>query len=105
MIIQYILYDGDVPRVESDEYAEIANVGTAPIDLGGWRLNAGDPGQDFWFPSFALEPGQVCRVYTNEHHPEHCGFSFGSGKALWNNKGACGFLYDTSGAEVSRYCY
>lgn len=105
MIIQFIFFDGVVPRVESDEYAEIANVGTAPVDLGGWRLNAGNPDQDFWFPSFVLQPGQVCRVYTNEHHPEHCGFSFGSGKALWNNKGDCGYLYDASGTEISRYCY
>ena len=46
-----------------------------------------------------------CRVYTNEHHPESCGFSFGSGSAIWNNKGDYGHLYDASGAEVSTYCY
>ncbi len=105
VIIKHILFDGAVPRVESDEYAEISNTGSAPINIGGWRLNAGAPGQDFVFPSFDLQPGQSCRVYTNENHPDHCGFSFGSGKAIWNNKGDCGYLYDASGAEVSRYCY
>jgi endonuclease YncB( thermonuclease family) len=103
--ITYIFYDGVVKRVESDEYAVIKNVGGSPINLGGWRLNAGDEGQDFIFPNFELQPGQACRVYTNEHHPETCGFSFGIGHAIWNNKGNCGYLYDSTGAEVSSYCY
>lgn len=75
------------------------------MDLAGWRLNADDAGQDFWFPSFALQSGQSCRVYTNEGHPESCGFSFGNGQALWANDGECGHLFDPSGAEVSTYCY
>jgi hypothetical protein len=71
--------------------------GGAPADIGGWRLNAGDPGQDFIFPSFVLQPGQACRVYTNESHPESCDFNFGSGRAIWNNQGDCGYLYDAGG--------
>ena len=105
VVISHIFYDGVVPRVESDEYAEISNRGGAAVDLAGWRLNAGDPGQVFIFPSFTLQPGQTCRVYTNEDHPEHCGFSFRSGRALWNNKGECGYLYDANGDMVSQYCY
>ena len=81
------------------------NLGGSSVNLAGWRLNAGSPGQDFGFPAFELQSGQECRVYTNEHHPESCGFSFGSGQALWNNGGDCGHLYDASGAEVSTYCY
>lgn len=105
VIIQSVFYDGLVSRVESDEYAVIANTGTASINLAGWRLNAGDNGQDFRFPSYDLAPGASCRVYTNQFHPESCGFSFGRGQAIWNNGGDCGFLYNASGAEVSRYCY
>jgi len=105
VIIQSVYYDGQVYRVESDEYAVIANVGTAAINLGGWRLNAGDNGQDFTFPSVDLAPGQKIHVYTDESHPETGGFSFGRGQAIWNNKGDCGALYDRSGAEVSSYCY
>jgi len=103
--IRYIFYDGIVPTVESDEYAEIVNQGTAPVNLAGWRLNAGAPGQDFVFPSFVLEPGQTCRVYTNEVHPETGGFSFNSSSAVWRNKGDCGYLHDASGALISEYCY
>jgi len=105
VVISFIFFDGVVPRVESDEYAEITNRGPNPVNLAGWRLNAGDPGQDFVFPDFVIQPGQSCRVYTNEYHPETCGFSFGIGRAIWNNKGDCGYLYDASGALVSRYCY
>jgi len=105
VVISYVYYDGQVPYVESDEYAEIKNTGGAAVNLQGWKLNAGDRGQDFHFPSFELQPGQACRVYTNKYYPEYCGFSFGSGRAIWNNKGDCGLLYDAEGALVSEYCY
>lgn len=105
VIIAFIYYDGQVPRVESDEYVVIRNTGGSPVNLAGWRLNADDPGQDFWFPDFELQPGQECRVYTNEDHPEWCGFNFGSGSALWANSGECGHLYDQNSVEVSTYCY
>ncbi len=103
--IVFIFYDGNVPRVESDEYAEIKNTGGSPVNLSGWHLNADDPGQDFWFPDFVLQPGQACRVYTNENHPESCGFSFGSSKALWANDGECGHLFNAGSVEVSTFCY
>jgi hypothetical protein len=105
VVISYIFYDGDVPQVESDEYAEITNRGGTPVNIGGWRLNAGEPDQNFTFPSFDLQPGQSCRVYTNELHPESCGFTFGRNDAIWRNSGDCGTLHDASGAEVSRYCF
>jgi endonuclease YncB( thermonuclease family) len=87
VIIKYVFYDGVVYSVESDEYAEIANTGDAPVNIGGWRLNAGDRGQDFAFPDFDLQPGQSCRVYTDEHHPEYwlvsSGFRHFVRKASW----------------------
>jgi len=52
-----------------------------------------------------MQPGQECRVYTNEVHPQPCGFSFGSTSALWSNSGDCGFLYNDGGSLVSTYCY
>lgn len=105
VVISYIFYDGVVPRVESDEYAEITNQGSEAVNLGGWILNAGAPIQNFRFPDFQLEPGETIRVYTNEVHPESGGFSFRSEDALWNNKGDCGYLRDGQGNLVSEYCY
>lgn len=105
VVIQYIFFDGDVPKVESDEYAVIENVGSGAVNLAGWRLNADDEGQDFIFADITLAPGESCWVYTNEYHPETCGLSFNSAKAIWANKGECGHLYDASGQEVDSSCY
>jgi hypothetical protein len=45
VVISFILLDGQVPRVESDEYAQITEQGGSAVNLSGWRFNAGDPGQ------------------------------------------------------------
>lgn len=79
-----------VESSERDEYVEIINAGDAPQELSGWKLKE-LRGQDdkiraiFEFPSWALGPGEVIRVYTNEIHPEWGGFSFERGVAIWNN--------------------
>ena len=103
--ISDIFYDGAVPQVESDEYAVISNLGTQAVNLDGWRLNAGNPGQDFYFPDFILEPGESCRVYTDEIHDDGCGFSFHSDQAIWRNSGDCGYLRNASQILVDEYCY
>ncbi len=105
--ITRIFYDGIVPRVESDEYVEITNLGTETIDLAGWVLKDISEGYpSFTLPSYTLQPGQSVRVYTNEIHPEYGGFSFGSGKAVWNNSGPdVAVLYNAQGQEVSRMSY
>jgi micrococcal nuclease len=105
VVITSIFYNGIVAQVESDEYAEITNQGDSTVQLDGWRLNAGAPGQNFRFPNFELQPGQSCRIYTNEVHPDSCGFSFHNPQAVWRNSGDCGYLYDAAGDEVSNYCY
>lgn len=107
VIIGTIYYDGQVSQVESDEYVEVRNIGGSAVNLAGWRINADDPGQDFFFQELILEPGSSCRVYTNEVHGDSCeGRSFGSGRAIWNNSDKeCGHLYDSGGVEVSTFCY
>ncbi len=105
--ITYIFYDGVVYRTESDEYVEITNLGDTPQNLEGWVLidiSEGYP--SLTFPSYVLQPGKSIRVYTNEIHPEYGGFSFGSGKAVWNNSiPDTAVLYNDQGDEVSRKSY
>ena len=103
MVISYIYYDGQEPTSEGDEYAVIKNTGSSAVNMQGYRLNAGDPGQNFTFPSFTLNAGAEVRVYTNRDIPGS--FSFHYGRAIWNNKGDFGHLYDPQGTEVSNYCY
>ena len=105
--ITRIFYDGVVPRVESDEYVEITNLSDSPQDLGGWLLKDISEGYpSFTFPDYILEPSATIRVYTDEVHPEWGGFSFGYGKAIWNNKEPdIAALYNAQGQEVSRKSY
>ncbi len=101
--ITSIYYDGQETRSEGDEYVVIKNLGTSAVNMAGWHLYAGDPGQNFYFPDFVLRAGAEVRVYTNRNIPGS--FSFGRGSAIWNNDGDCGYLYDAEGTEVSSYCY
>jgi len=105
--ITRIFYDGVVYRAESDEYVEITNLGDVPQDLEGWVLRDMSEGYpSFTFPSYILSPGESIRVYTNEYHPEWGGFSFGYGKAVWNNTDPdVAALYNAEGHEVSRKSY
>ena len=59
----------------------------------------------FTFPSQVMGPDQVCRVYTDEEHPEWCALSYGNDWAIWNNGGDCAYLRDGTGTEVDVYCY
>ncbi|RPI32597.1 MAG: hypothetical protein EHM70_08540 [Chloroflexota bacterium] len=92
-------------QTEPNEFVEIRNDGSQPVQLGEWTLRD-EADHIFQFPSFIMEPGQVCRVYTNESHPEQCGFSFyNQGSAVWNNSGDCASLRDDQDQEISRFCY
>lgn len=104
--ITNIFYDGKVARTESDEYVEIVNLGSDPVDLAGWVLKDMSGSPSFTFPSFVLEPGKVIRVYTNEIHSEYGGFSFDSGTAIWNNSNPdTAALYNSYGELVSTKSY
>lgn len=103
VVIEEIFYNGQ-KNPESDEYAQIRNISTEPVQLSGWMLSAGN-NQDFTFPAFELASGHTCRVYTNEVHPDSCGFSFGRDESLWSNSGDCGYLYDSSGNLIDQSCY
>ncbi|MEW6033226.1 MAG: lamin tail domain-containing protein [Chloroflexota bacterium] len=105
--ITHIFYDGAVPSVESDEYVEISNLGDRPQNLEGWVLKDISEGYpSFAFPYYILDPDASVRVYTNEIHPEWGGFSFGYGRAIWNNsQPEVAALYDEQGREVFRRSY
>ena len=89
---------------EPDEYVEIENDDSFPIQLQNWTLRD-EANHIFTFPSFVIQPNQTCRVYTNEDHPEWCGFNYGSGSAIWNNTGDTAFLRDANGTLIDDYSY
>ncbi|CCH30333.1 lamin tail domain-containing protein [Actinosynnema sp. NPDC047251] len=106
VVITTVLNKGQVKRTQADEYVEVINRGTAPADISDWVLGADDAGQDFRFPAgTVLQPGQRIRIYTNEVHPESGGFSYGSGRPIWNDQGDTAKLRDTNGNLISQFGY
>ena len=107
IVIECIFFDGVVPRSEADEYVQIANLGSASLDLAGWVLiDISDGTPEFTFPSHLLSPAGRVRVYTNEIHPESGGFSFGRGTSIWNNSNPdSAGLFDSQGVQVSTKSY
>lgn len=75
------------------------------MQLSGWRIVSARGGQTYSFPAFTMQSGQVCRVYTNEVHPEWCGLNWGRGSAVWNNAGDRASLLDPGGNVVSSVGY
>ncbi|UCD97935.1 MAG: lamin tail domain-containing protein [Chloroflexota bacterium] len=85
---------------ESDEYVEIRNEDTVNIQLLNWTLTDYDYSwsfreNKFTFPSYVIKPGEICRVYTNENHPEWCGFNWKKTKEIWPNSAGHAFLWDS----------
>ena len=103
VVIGAIFYDGVLGSSEADEYVEIINLGAA-AQLQGWTLSD-NQGHLYTFPAFEIQTQQACRVYTNENHPEACGFNYGSASAIWNNTGDCAILKNALGQEVNKKCY
>ncbi|MBE0696891.1 MAG: lamin tail domain-containing protein, partial [Anaerolineaceae bacterium] len=101
--IQSIFYDGAGSQ-EPDEYVELKNLDNHPTNLQSWTL-ADTAGHTFTFPSFSIQANQVCRVYTNQDHPESCGLNYHSNLPIWNNTGDCAYLKNASAQLVSSYCY
>ncbi|MET7362807.1 lamin tail domain-containing protein [Streptomyces sp. NPDC005562] len=104
--ITTVRFKGEVKRSQADEYVEVVNRGTAPADISGWVLGADDAGQNFTFPAgTTLLPGARIRIYTDQSHPEWGGFSYGSGRPIWNDRGDAARLRDTGGTLISEYAY
>lgn len=95
IVIHNIHYAGE-------EWVEIKNQTLFPQLLSGWRINAGNKGQDFTFPdTFVILPGDVVKVYTNQKE----GLSFNSEQPIWNNKGDTGYLFSGNGELVCSFKY
>ncbi|MGD9030111.1 MAG: lamin tail domain-containing protein, partial [Anaerolineae bacterium] len=87
------------------EYVEICNEEAEPVGLAGWALRSGLRQRVFTFPDHAMQPGACCRVYTNEDHPDWCGFSFDSDVDIWSFAQDCATLRDDAGTLVDGTCH
>lgn len=109
IVISHINYDGKVPTTESDEYIVLTNASKNVIDVSGYYLyvaTSGTQGATFTFPKDSVvKPNASVRVYTNEIHKESGGYSFGSAKAIWNNRGGLAVLKDGKGTKLGEFKY
>jgi hypothetical protein len=105
LVITALFFDGVVSAQEPDEYVEFRNNGAAPVSLSGWTIRSARGGQMFQFLASSIEAGQTCRLYTNEYHPEWCGFSWNRTSAQWNNSGDRANLVDPNDRVVSSFGY
>ena len=103
--ITTIFYQGVVSDEQPDEYVEIINNGSAVVQLQGWTLE-NNANNVYYFTPYKIEPGEKCRIYTNEFHPETCGFSFYETiSAIWNDSNDCAYLRDKNGNLIAEKCY
>ena len=99
MVIQDVNFDS---ANGGEEYIELYNSGPLIVELSGWRINAGNDGQDMIFPKGSLiYPNASVRVYTNK--PDS--LSFHSKTPIWNNKGDKALLYDHRNILISSWLY
>jgi hypothetical protein len=103
--IHTIFFDGKKSSAEPDEYVEISNTGSEPVDITDWELQDTTGGVEFKWENYVLQSGASIRVYTNETHEESGGFSFKASRAIWANSGDVAELYDADKVLISRYAY
>jgi len=101
--IAYLKFWG-VDWQDPNEFVEIRNDSTWPVQLQGWTLSDLE-GHQFTFPSFVLKPGAYCRVYSHKYAPGVCNFSFYNPAGIWDDEGDCAFLKDALGNVVDQSCY
>lgn len=89
---------------DANEFVEIKNTSSFPIQLQGWTLNDADR-HTFVFPNFILGPGKFCRIYTNLYQPGTCGFSYFSPSPIWDDVEDCAYLRDALGNLIDTVCY
>lgn len=89
-----------------DEYVDIQNTGSVPVDLAGWNLVSEKGNRDHSQEcslSGVIQPGDVLRIWALAKDSVSGGFNCGYGSNIWNNEERDpAVLYNASGVEVSR---
>lgn len=101
--ITKIIYDF-TGTSQPNEYVEIKNIDTKAINLLNWRLHDYGDRHSFTFPDLVMQPGQICRIYTNVS-TGLCGLSFGNDASIWNDGGDQATLLNYLNQVVDTYTY
>lgn len=82
-----------------EEWIELKNVGSSPVDISGWLITDGE-GRYTIPQGTVLSPGKTWRVYGRQYNPT----AIKTGLYL-ANAGDCVLLYDRNGVLVDRCCW
>jgi hypothetical protein len=96
---------GDDRRNLNGEYVLVRNTGAAAVNLGGWKLDAGDRGQRFSLAGSPLKNGAAVRIHTGPGTTRAGHLYLGSGQPVWDNDGDTAILIDPEKVTMSRYRY
>ena len=91
---------GPDDEVLEDEWVEIENTGTEPVDLAGWTLRDESTSNRFTFESGRLDPGQRLRLRTGCGTDSETDIHWCSSAGVWSNRGETVLLLAPSGAIV-----
>ncbi|MFZ1398987.1 MAG: lamin tail domain-containing protein [Candidatus Promineifilaceae bacterium] len=87
---------------KQDEFVDLQNIGSSPVDLAGWRL-VSEKGNQECPLSGVIQPNATLRVWAKAEDSANGGFNCGFGSNIWNNSDSDpAVLYNASGVEVSR---
>lgn len=97
--------EGDDAANLNDEYFTLQNLGTVPVDLGGWTVS-NERGDVFRFPDgTVLAAGGHVFVHSGGGTDTGNVFHWNAEAPVWNNDGDVAILYDASGVIVDIYAY
>jgi endonuclease YncB( thermonuclease family) len=105
--ISTVEYDPSGPDRDNatEEYVEIRNDGTSPIDLTDWTIRDESSHHRYRFRPLTLAPGASLRLRSGcgDDGPEDLYWC--AGDAVWSNGGDTVLLQDPHGNVVDRYLY
>lgn len=90
----------------NDEWIDIRNTGSEPIDLTDWGIRDESTRHRFWFPGgFVLDANSRVRVHSGCDSDERGHLYWCASDPVWNNRGDTGYLVDADGNFVDSWPY
>lgn len=97
---------GPDDEVASEEWVELRNGGTEPVDLGGWTVRDESSRHRHRFPpATVLAPGETLRLRSGCGTDSPGETSWCAGGSVWSNGGDTAYLLDPAGNVADRFGY
>ncbi|MDJ0961431.1 MAG: lamin tail domain-containing protein [Acidimicrobiia bacterium] len=88
-----------------NEWVEITNLGSEPVDMTGWTLRDESSTHRYVFGSITLDPAATVRVRSGCGEDRGLDLVWCAADAVWNNSGDTAILQDASGNVVTLRTY